>query len=133
MDPAKSPRDLRVISALTNKGELRWMPFDGAIKAPSLIRFMQRLVADAGRKVFLILDNLPVHRARAAQDRLAGRRAEIEVFHMPPYSPFQRVQAASVPTSATTPSAMPLSPRSSWPDQQTPHRLASWYLRPVVR
>ncbi len=46
---------LDLISALTNKGELRWMLLDGAIKAPTLIRFMQRLVEDAGRKVFLIL------------------------------------------------------------------------------
>lgn len=74
-------------SHLTNKGELRWMLLDGAIKAPSLIRFMQRLVREAGREVFLVLDNLPVQRARAVQNWLAGRQAEIEVFHLPPYSP----------------------------------------------
>ena len=87
---------LGLISALTNKGEMRWMLLDGAVKAPVLIRFMQRLVQEAGRKVFLVLDprkslrdfaNLPVHRACAVQDWLAGRRAEIEVFHLPPYSP----------------------------------------------
>ena len=81
---------------MTNKGELRWMLLDGAVKAPSLIRFMQRLVEDAGRKVLLILDprkslrdfaDLPVHRARAVQDWLAGRRAEVKVFHLPAYSP----------------------------------------------
>ena len=63
------------------------MILDGAIKAPVLIRFMQRLVQEADRKVFLILDNLPVHRARTVQNWLAERRAEIEVFHLPPYSP----------------------------------------------
>ena len=56
LGPAKSRSDLREVSALANKGELRWMLLDGAIKAPSLIRFMQRLVEDAGRKAFLILD-----------------------------------------------------------------------------
>ena len=85
--PSQRRARLGLVSAVTNKGELRWMLLDGAIKAPSLIRFMQRLVEDAGRKVFLILDNLPVHRARAVQHWLAGRRAEIEVFHLPPYSP----------------------------------------------
>jgi hypothetical protein len=40
------------------------MILDGAIKAPTLIRFLERLVRDAGRKVFLILDRLQVHRAR---------------------------------------------------------------------
>ncbi len=85
--PSQRRARLGLVSALTNKGELRWMLLDGAIKAPSLIRFMQRLVKEAGRKVFLILDNLPVHRARAVQDWLTGRRAEIEVFHLPAYSP----------------------------------------------
>lgn len=84
LGPAKSRSDLREISALTNKGELCWMLLDGAIKAPTLIRFMQRLVREAGRKVFLVLDNLPVHRARSVKDWLAERRAEIEVFHLPP-------------------------------------------------
>src|SRR5215212_3446577 len=55
--------NLGLISAVTNKGELRWMVLDGAIKAPDLIRFLARLVRDVGRKVFLILDRLPVHRS----------------------------------------------------------------------
>ena len=56
-------------------------------KTPILIRFLQRLVRDADRKVFLVLDTLPVHRARTVQDWLSERRAEIEVFHLPAYSP----------------------------------------------
>jgi len=37
--------------------------------------------------VFLIWDNLPVHRARAVRDWLAERTEQIEVFHLPSYSP----------------------------------------------
>ena len=66
---------------------VRWMVLDGAIRAPTLIRFLERLVRDAGRKVFLILDRLQVHRARLVRDWLAGREAQIEVFHLPAYSP----------------------------------------------
>ncbi len=57
------------------------------ITAPSLIRFLGRLIKDADGKVFLILDNLPVHRSRAVQGWLAERKEQIEVFHWPPYSP----------------------------------------------
>jgi transposase len=78
---------LGLISAVTNKGGLRWMVLDGAVKAPSLLRFLARLVRDVGRKVFLILDRLPVHRSAKVRAWLAGRKAEIEVFHLPPYSP----------------------------------------------
>ena len=69
--PCHKRASLGVISAVTNKGELRWMVLDGAIKAPSLIRFLGRLIRDAGGKVFLILDRLRVHRAHAVQDWLA--------------------------------------------------------------
>ena len=79
--------NLGLISAVTNKGELRWMVLDGAIKAPGLLRFLARLVRDVGRKVFLILDRLPVHRSAKVRAWLAGREAEIEVFHLPGYSP----------------------------------------------
>src|ERR687898_3377108 len=63
------------------------MGLDSGARARSLLRFLDRLVRDADRKVFLILDRLPVHRSAKVRDWLAGRVAEIEVFHLPPYSP----------------------------------------------
>jgi transposase len=79
--------NLGLISAVTNKGELRWRVLDGAVKAPDLLRCLARLVRDADRKVFLILDRLPVHRSAKVRAGLAGRQAEIEVFDLPGYSP----------------------------------------------
>jgi transposase len=76
-----------LISAVTNKGEVRWMVLDGAVNAPALIRFLQRLIRDARRKVFLILDRLRAHRARSVRDWLAEHRTEIEVFYLPAYGP----------------------------------------------
>jgi transposase len=78
---------LSLISAVANRGELRWMVVDGAVKAPTFIRFLQRLVRDARRKTFLILDRLKAHRAHLTRDWLAQHRAEIEVHYLPPYSP----------------------------------------------
>ena len=69
------------------KGILRWKVLDGAIKAPVLIGFLQRLIKDAGREVFLILDRLKVHRSAAVRDWLARHKAQIEVFYLPSYSP----------------------------------------------
>ena len=78
---------LSLVSAVANKGELRWMVADGAVNAPTFIRFLQRLVRDARRRVFLILDRLKAHRARLTRDWLAAHRSAIEVFYLPPYSP----------------------------------------------
>jgi transposase len=85
--PCHKRANVGLISALPNKGELRWMVLDRGITAALLIVFLERLIREAGCKVFLILDRLPVHRGRAVQAWLAGRRSQIEVFHLPASSP----------------------------------------------
>jgi hypothetical protein len=47
-----------VISTVTNKGQMRWKAFDGALNSDIQIDCLRRLVKDAGRKIYLILDNL---------------------------------------------------------------------------
>lgn len=78
---------LSVISSVTNKGVMRWKIFDGALNAGILIDFLKRLVKDAGRKVYLILDNLKVHHSKQVKAWLAEHVDEIEVFYLPSYSP----------------------------------------------
>ena len=43
--------------------------------------------AQAKQKVFLIVDNLRVHDAKAGQDWLARHKVEIEIFYLPAYAP----------------------------------------------
>jgi hypothetical protein len=78
---------LGLVSAVANTGELRWMVADGAVNAPTLIRLLQRLIRDAGRKIFLVLDRRKAHRAPMTRGWLAEHRSEIEVHHLPPHSP----------------------------------------------
>ena len=78
---------LSVISTVTNKGVMRWKIFDGALNADILIDFLKRLVKDAGRKLYLILDNLKVHHSKPVKAWLAEHVDEIEVFYLPSYSP----------------------------------------------
>ena len=78
---------LNLVSAVSNRGALRWMVLDGAVNAAALIRFLQRLIRDVRRKVFLVLDRLQVHRAGEIRDWLAAHRTKIEVFYLPAYSP----------------------------------------------
>jgi transposase len=80
-------KSLSLIAAVTNQGKVRFMIYAGALTPRHLIVFLRRLIKDAGRKVFLILDNLNVHKARAVRAWLAAHRAAIEVFHLPPYTP----------------------------------------------
>jgi transposase len=55
---------LSMIATVTNKGQTRWMIIDEAFNSEKLIEFLEALVKDAGRKVFLILDNLRVHHSK---------------------------------------------------------------------
>ena len=78
---------LSLITAVTNKGKLRWMIVDGAVDGPTFIRFLERLIRDTQGKVFLIVDRLKAHRARQVRDWLEAHRSEIEVHYLPSYSP----------------------------------------------
>lgn len=78
---------LSVISSVTNKGTMRWKIFDGALNAAIFIDFLKRLVRDAGRKVYLIVDNLRVHHSKVVKAWLAEHKHEIEIFYLPSYSP----------------------------------------------
>lgn len=75
------------VSAITNRGDLAFMVFKGRMDVRVFLRFLRRLVKQAGRRVFLILDRHPVHRSRAVQRWLAEHAEVIRVFYLPSYSP----------------------------------------------
>ena len=76
-----------MISSLTNQGKLRFMIYEGAIKAPIFLNFLQRLVREAARKLFVIVDNLPVHRAHRVTAWVQDHADQIELFDPPSYAP----------------------------------------------
>ncbi len=77
-----------LVSAITNRGELAFLLYDGHFNAAVFQGFLERLVRqNEGRKVFLVLDNLPVHHARALDPFLAANRALLELFFLPSYAP----------------------------------------------
>lgn len=74
---------LSIISTVTNRGTMGWKIFDGALNADILIDFMKRLIRDAGRKVYLILDNLWVHHSKPVKAWPVEHNDQIEVFYLP--------------------------------------------------
>lgn len=78
---------VNMISSVTNQGKVRFMLYERTLNAKVLIKFMERLCRDAGRKVYLILDNLRVHHAKVVQAWLETHADEIEVWYLPSYSP----------------------------------------------
>jgi len=78
---------ITMISAVTNKGLVRFEFHDGAINTDRFIAFLAALIQDAQRKVFMIVDNLRVHHAKLVKAWLMGKEEKIEIFYLPPYSP----------------------------------------------
>ena len=76
-----------MISAITNRGRLYFMVFDQEFRGPVFVKFLQRLLRQIRRKIFLILDGHPVHRSRIAKVWLAKNERRLRVFFLPGYSP----------------------------------------------
>ena len=76
-----------MIPTVTNQGKTRWMIIEEAFNSDKLIEFLEALVKDAGKKVFLILDNLRVHHSKPVKKWLEENKEKIEVFYLPSYSP----------------------------------------------
>jgi transposase len=76
-----------MISSLTNRGKLRFMIYEGALKASIFLDFLRRLVREAARKLFVIVDNLPVHRARRVTAWVHDHADQIELCYLPSYAP----------------------------------------------
>jgi transposase len=81
---------VNMISAISNQGLLRFRLFTGSFTGAVFIDFLRRLLRDCqGRKVHLIVDGHPVHRAKLVS-AWVGRHAErIELHFLPGYSPVE--------------------------------------------
>jgi transposase len=79
---------VNMVSAIANAGRLRFRLFTGSFTGAVVIDFGGRLLRDCGgRKVHLIVDGHPVHRAKLVS-AWVGRHAErIELHVLPGYSP----------------------------------------------
>jgi transposase len=76
-----------MISAITNQGHLCFQVFEGSFKVKLFLGFLRRLIKQAKRKVFLIVDGHSVHRAKLVQAWREQHKAELEIVYLPTYSP----------------------------------------------
>lgn len=76
-----------MISAITNKGAMAFMVFQGKFKAPVFVAFLQRLLKQVDGKIYLIVDGHPVHRSGAAKRFVAQHPSRLRLIRMPGYCP----------------------------------------------
>ncbi len=76
-----------MVSAITNQGNLNFMVFKGQFVAATCLEFLNRLIRQYPRKIFLIVDRQPVHRAKKVKQWLANQSDKICLWFLPGYSP----------------------------------------------
>ena len=79
-----------MLSAINNQGKVFFMLQRMAVNSYHFIRFLHRLILDLGsdgRKLFVICDNARIHHSKLVKAWAKKHEAEIEIFHMPAYSP----------------------------------------------
>lgn len=77
-----------MIAVVSNAGKLRFRVFQERFTGPVFLDFLKRLVRDAkGRKLVLIVDGHPAHRARIIRDWIAAHPELIELHYLPGYAP----------------------------------------------
>ena len=78
---------INMISAVTNKGEVRFRCYKGSMNQTEYLRFLKELIKSEDRKVYVIADNLVVHHGKRVKAWVENHCDEIRLEYIPSYSP----------------------------------------------
>jgi transposase len=78
---------MNLIATITNDGAVHFLTYKETMTAALFITFLEKLLRETARKVFLILDRLPAHEAKAVEEWVAGHADRIELVWLPKYAP----------------------------------------------
>lgn len=76
-----------MISAVSPRGDFRFMIHEGSVTASTFKEFLTRLMIGATQPVFVIVDGHPIHKSKLVRDYVATLEGRLKLFFLPPYSP----------------------------------------------
>lgn len=76
-----------MISAVSPRGEFRFMIHEGSVTATTFKEFLTRLMVGASKPIFLIVDGHPIHKSKLVKDYVASLNGQLTLFYLPPYAP----------------------------------------------
>jgi len=80
-------RKVNMISALTNKGEVRFMCYTSMMSQSKFILFLSKLIKSTEGPVIVITDNLSVHHGKRVARWVEEQNGAVELEFIPGYSP----------------------------------------------
>jgi transposase len=78
---------LRLISAVSPRGDMKFASFEGAMNGEKFVSFLQKLRRDVAAPLIVIADNASYHRSPPVQAYVEQSQGELVVEHLPRYSP----------------------------------------------
>jgi transposase len=78
---------LNMLSVVNARGQLRFMVHEGRLNGAVFVEFLNRLMYQAPRPIFLVLDGHSAHRSRLVRDYVQSLGGRLRLFFLPPYSP----------------------------------------------
>ncbi len=78
---------LNMMAAITSRGQMHFMLVHGSVNADRICEFLQRLMHGHTKKVFLIWDGHPTHKAKKVKQCIESFDGRLEIFVLPSYSP----------------------------------------------
>jgi transposase len=78
---------MNLVATISNEGEVHFLTYKETMTGALFVTFLEKLLGETTRKVFLILDRLPAHGTKAVADWVAAHGDRIELFWLPKYSP----------------------------------------------
>lgn len=78
---------INCISALTNKGSLRFMLYEGNFNSERFLEFLKRLLHKQSQPVTLIVDGHSTHKTKLVKEFISSTNGKLKLYYLPPYSP----------------------------------------------
>jgi transposase len=78
---------LNMIGAISTRGQLRFIVVKGSVNSERICDFLEKLMHNAEKPVYLIWDGHPTHRSKKVKECIASFDGKLKVFILPSYSP----------------------------------------------
>ena len=78
---------LNLISAVSARGDFRFMVQEGNVTAEVFIEFLKRLLRGAEQPIILVVDGHPIHKAKSVKTFVEQQQGRLQLVFLPPYAP----------------------------------------------
>src|SRR5262249_29573311 len=78
---------MNLVATITNEGEVHFLAYKESMTGALFVTFLEKLLSETTRKVFLILDRLPAHQTKGVADWVAAHADRIALFRLPKSAP----------------------------------------------